>query len=152
MALTEPRRTEYLLRKSTTRAPIAHGIVSGVECAGQLWLRFEEKETQKRPIARGFGRYNSLLCAFYSFFNLWTTKEKKMKELFSFPSLGAFSFGAFKEFFSLLFIISCLVYLWFSCFYFLRKMMKKKKSLLDACGKNHWICIQKWDENFASFD
>lgn len=66
VALTEPRRTEYLLRKSTTRAPIAHGIVSGVECARQLWLRFEKEETQKRPIARGFGRYNSLLCAFYS--------------------------------------------------------------------------------------
>lgn len=120
VALTEPRRTEYLLRKSTTRAPIAHGIVSGVECARQLWLRFEEKETQKRPIARGFGRYNSLLCAFYSFYFLNQKKEPKEKSFPNFLISSKLSGKAFTDesfhthelwgaFFIFLLFICCLV-------------------------------------------
>jgi len=31
VARTFPRRTKQILRKSSTRAPIAYGIVSGVE-------------------------------------------------------------------------------------------------------------------------
>lgn len=142
VAFTEPRRTEYLLRKSTTRAPIAHGIVSGVECARQLWLRFEEKETQKRSIARGFGRYNSLLCAFYSFFNYYKPKEnQQQKKIPCFPSQQAF-FQSFEDFYFVIF-----VYLLFSLSYglnFLRKIMKKKinfwmQEKRRACGKKIFL-------------
>lgn len=55
-----------------------------VECAGQLWLRFEEKETQKRPIARGFGRYNNFALCFLFLLSLISNKIKRKRfSLFS---------------------------------------------------------------------
>lgn len=47
VALVEPGGAEQVLREGANGAPITHGAVSGLECAGQLRLRKQEEEEEK---------------------------------------------------------------------------------------------------------